>query len=42
VSVRENRSFLARAVWFLAAEAGIRQFIDIEVISEKADRAPGL
>lgn len=29
VAVRENRAFLARAVRFLAAEAGIRQFIDI-------------
>src|SRR5260370_1334492 len=26
---RENRAFLRRAVKFLAAEAGIRQFIDI-------------
>ncbi len=26
---RENRSFLGRAVHFLAAEAGIRQFLDI-------------
>src|SRR5579859_6163340 len=29
LAVRENRGFLARAVRFLAAEAGIRQFIDI-------------
>jgi hypothetical protein len=29
VAVRENRAFLARAVRFLAADAGIRQFIDI-------------
>jgi S-adenosyl methyltransferase len=29
VSVRANRAFLARAVRFLAAEAGIRQFLDI-------------
>jgi hypothetical protein len=29
VAVRENRAFLARAVRFLAREAGIRQFIDI-------------
>jgi hypothetical protein len=28
-SVRSNRSFLARAVRYLAAEAGIRQFLDI-------------
>lgn len=28
-AVRENRAFLVRAVRFLAAEAGIRQFIDI-------------
>jgi len=28
-SVRANRAFLARAVHFLAAEAGIRQFLDI-------------
>jgi hypothetical protein len=27
--VRENRAFLRRAVRFLAAEAGIRQFLDI-------------
>jgi S-adenosyl methyltransferase len=27
--VRANRAFLARAVRFLAAEAGIRQFLDI-------------
>ena len=26
---RENRAFLGRAVRFLAAEAGIRQFLDI-------------
>jgi len=29
VSVRSNRAFLARVVRFLAAEAGIRQFLDI-------------
>jgi hypothetical protein len=29
MSVRANRAFLARAVQFLAAEAGIRQFLDI-------------
>ena len=29
MSVRANRAFLARAVRFLAAEAGIRQFLDI-------------
>src|SRR5580700_5135422 len=29
MSVRENRAFLARAVRFLTAEAGIRQFLDI-------------
>ena len=28
-SVRANRAFLARVVWFLAAEAGITQFLDI-------------
>jgi hypothetical protein len=28
-SVRANRAFLARAVRFLAAEMGIRQFLDI-------------
>jgi hypothetical protein len=28
-TVRENRAFLGRAVRFLAAEAGIRQFLDI-------------
>ncbi len=29
ISVRANRAFLARVVRFLAAEAGIRQFLDI-------------
>jgi len=29
LSARSNRAFLARAVRFLAAEAGIRQFLDI-------------
>lgn len=29
ITVRENRRFLQRAVWYLAEEAGIRQFIDI-------------
>jgi hypothetical protein len=29
VAARENRAFLGRAVHFLAAEAGIRQFLDI-------------
>jgi len=29
LSVRANRAFLARTVRFLAAEAGIRQFLDI-------------
>ena len=29
MSVRANRAFLARAVRFLAAEAGIRQFLDV-------------
>ena len=29
LAVRENRSFLRRAVTFLAEEAGIRQFLDI-------------
>ena len=28
-SVRANRAFLARAMRFLAAEAGIRQFLDV-------------
>ena len=28
-TVRESRRFLSRAVWFLAAECGIRQFLDI-------------
>jgi hypothetical protein len=28
-AVRENRAFLGRAVRFLVAEAGIRQFLDI-------------
>ncbi len=28
-SVRANRAFLARSVRYLAAEAGIRQFLDI-------------
>jgi hypothetical protein len=29
IAARENRAFLGRAVRFLAAEAGIRQFLDI-------------
>jgi hypothetical protein len=29
ISARENRAFLGRVVRFLAAEAGIRQFLDI-------------
>jgi hypothetical protein len=29
LAVRENRSFLRRAVTFLAEEAGIRQFLDV-------------
>jgi S-adenosyl methyltransferase len=29
VAARENRAFLDRAVRYLAAEAGIRQFLDI-------------
>jgi hypothetical protein len=29
IAARENRSFLGRAVRYLAAEAGIRQFLDI-------------
>src|SRR5438874_12750016 len=29
VSVRAQRAFLGRAVYYLAAEAGIRQFLDI-------------
>ncbi|HLH82918.1 MAG TPA: SAM-dependent methyltransferase, partial [Trebonia sp.] len=43
---RENRKFLGRAVRFLAAEAGIRQFLDIgsglpatENVHEVAQRA---
>ncbi|HEY1821034.1 MAG TPA: SAM-dependent methyltransferase, partial [Trebonia sp.] len=28
-ATRENRAFLGRAVRYLAAEAGIRQFLDI-------------
>ena len=28
-AARDNRRFLSRAVWFLAREAGIRQFLDI-------------
>jgi hypothetical protein len=28
-AARDNRRFLGRAVWFLAQEAGIRQFLDI-------------
>ena len=28
-AARDNRRFLGRAVWFLAGEAGIRQFLDI-------------
>ena len=30
-SVRANRAFLARGVRHLAAQAGIRQFLDIEI-----------
>jgi hypothetical protein len=29
IAARENRAFLGRAVKYLAAEAGIRQFLDI-------------
>jgi S-adenosyl methyltransferase len=29
LAVRASRAFLARAVWFLAADCGIRQFLDI-------------
>jgi S-adenosyl methyltransferase len=29
LTVRASRAFLARAVWFLAAECGIGQFLDI-------------
>jgi len=36
MSVRANRAFLARAVRFLAAEAGIRQFLDIEATARSA------
>jgi hypothetical protein len=28
-AARANRAFLARAVWYLAGEAGIRQFLDV-------------
>ena len=28
-AARDNRRFLGRAVWFLAREAGIRQFLDM-------------
>jgi O-methyltransferase involved in polyketide biosynthesis len=38
-SVRANRAFLARAVRFLAAEAGIRQFLDIGTGIPTADNA---
>jgi hypothetical protein len=30
-SALENRHFLRRVVWFLAAEAGVSQFLDIGV-----------
>jgi S-adenosyl methyltransferase len=42
-SARENRGFLGRAVRFLAAEAGIRQFLDIGLpIRRHPGPAPGL
>ena len=37
VGVRSNRAFLGRAVRFLAAEAGIRQFLDIGTGLPSAD-----
>jgi hypothetical protein len=37
LSVRANRAFLARAVGYLAAEAGIRQFLDIGTGLPSAD-----
>jgi hypothetical protein len=37
VGVRSNRAFLSRAVRFLAAEAGIRQFLDIGTGLPSAD-----
>jgi hypothetical protein len=37
VGVRANRAFLGRAVRFLAAEAGIRQFLDIGTGLPSAD-----
>jgi hypothetical protein len=37
LSVRANRAFLARAVSYLAAEAGIRQFLDIGTGLPSAD-----
>ncbi len=36
-AVRENRAFLGRAVRYLAAEAGIRQFLDIGAGLPSAD-----
>jgi hypothetical protein len=36
-SVRANRAFLKRAVRYLAAEAGIRQFLDIGTGLPSAD-----
>jgi hypothetical protein len=39
-SVRANRAFLARAVRFLAADVGIRQFLDIGAGIPTADNTP--
>src|SRR5260370_20803149 len=36
-AVRENRAFLGRAVRFLVAEAGVRQFLDIGTGLPSAD-----
>src|SRR5712691_4991360 len=36
-AVRENRAFLGRAVHYLAAEAGIRQFLDVGAGLPSAD-----
>ena len=36
-AVRENRAFLGRAVRYLVAEAGIRQFLDIGTGLPSAD-----
>jgi hypothetical protein len=38
LGVREARAFLARAVGFLAGDAGVRQFLDIDTILGAAGR----